>query len=209
MQVIALIGNKGGAGKTTLCVNLAVALADKYQVVILDADPQQSSSQWHNVADCNVSVEVTEACDDIQYVLDGLESRFSYCLIDCPPSVHSRQMQQALRVADLAIIPVQPSPVDLWATVHVEDEVALARKYNPALQAVLLINQFESRTQLSQIMRQALAELSITAAETQIKRRVVYRSSFLEGRTVNDIGRRGAAASEEIHQLILEIEKYL
>ena len=128
MQVIALIGNKGGAGKTTLCVNHAVARADKYQVVILDADPQQSSSQWHNVADCNVSVEVTEACDDIQYVLDGLESRFSYCLIDCPPSVHSRQMQQALRVADLAIIPVQPSPVDLWATVHVEGEDALARK---------------------------------------------------------------------------------
>jgi len=209
MPVIALIGNKGGAGKTTLCVNLAAALAEKYPVVILDADPQQSSSQWRNVAASNSAIDVIEACDGIQPVLDSLNNQSAYCLIDCPPSVHSRQMQQALRVANLAIIPVQPSPVDLWATVHVEKEVALARIDNPALKAFLLINQFESRTQLSQIMRRALAELSLPAAETQIKRRVVYRSSFLEGRTVNDIGRRGSEAAAEIHQLIEEMENYL
>ena len=208
-DVIALVGNKGGAGKTTLCVNLAAALANKHRVVVLDADPQQSSSQWYEIAEHETSVQVINACVNIKKTLESLETDFSYCFIDCPPSVHSSQMQQALRIANLAIIPVQPSPLDLWATVHVEKEVVLASKDNPALKAMLLINQFESRTQLSQLMHRALAELSLPAAETSIKRRVIYRKSFLEGRTVHDVGRRGAAASDELHQLIREMEKYL
>lgn len=208
-DVIALVGNKGGAGKTTLCVNLAAALADKHAVVILDADPQQSSSQWYEIANHETSVRVINASANINRTLREVVEDYAYCLIDCPPSVHSIQMQQALRVANLAIIPVQPSPLDLWATVHVENELALACKDNPALKAMLLINQFESRTQLSQLMHRALAELSLPAAETSIKRRVIYRNSFLEGRTVHDIGRRGVAASEEIHQLTREMEKYL
>lgn len=208
-DVIALVGNKGGAGKTTLCVNLAVGLAKKNPVIILDADPQQSSLQWYEIAEHETSVQVINANDDIKKTIQSVKKDFSYCLIDCPPSVHSSQMQQALRVANLAVIPVQPSPLDLWATVHVEKEVALASKDNPALKAMLLINQFESRTQLSQLMHRALAELSLPAAETCIKRRVIYRNSFLEGRTVHDMGRRGAAASDEMHQLIGEMEKYL
>ena len=79
---------------------------------------------------------------------------------------------------------------------------------NPEIKPLLLINQFESRTQLSQIMHRALAELSLPAAESQIKRRVVYRSSFMEGKTVGQMGRRGEAALNEIHQLINEMEEY-
>lgn len=209
MPVIALIGNKGGAGKTTLCVNIAGAYALEAPTAILDADPQQSSSQWHAISDREGSVKVLEACEDVTQAVDGLKDQFSNCLIDCPPSVHSVQMQQALRIADLAIIPIQPSPLDLWATVHVEKEITSAREDNPDLQALLLINQFETRTKLSRLMRRALSELSLPAATTLIKRRVVYRNSFLEGRTVHDMGRRGSAAAEEIGQLILEFERYL
>lgn len=209
MPVIALLGNKGGAGKTTLCVNLAAALATKSPTIILDADPQQSSFQWHQMADEYDGLEVIDASDQPADSLQLNNKIYTYFLIDCPPSVHSEQMQQALRVADLAIIPIQPSPLDLWATVHVEKEVTLARKENPELKARLLINQFESRTQLSQIMRRALEELTIPAAESQIKRRVAYRNSLLEGRTVHDIGYKGKSASKEIFELVREMEKLL
>ena len=209
MPVIALVGNKGGAGKTTLCVNLATAFASKAPTVILDADPQQSSLQWRGIAEDNASIDVFEADHDVNQAYHNIGNQYSYCLIDCPPSVHSEQMQQALRIANLAIIPVQPSPLDIWATVHVEKEVESARTENPDLKSLLLINQFETRTQLSKIMRRALAELSLPAAETQIKRRAVYRNSFLEGRTVHDFGARGADASAEIYQLIQEMENYL
>lgn len=209
MPVIVLVGNKGGVGKTTLCVNVAVALSARFPTVILDADPQQSSLQWYAISDSATSVDVFEAGDNIAADVRKLSADYEYCLIDCPPSVHSMQMQQALQVADLAVVPVQPSPLDIWATVHVEHEVADARQNNHGLQALLLINQFESRTQLSQQTRSALEELSLPTANTQIKRRAVYRNSFVEGKTVHDFGSRGQQAVDEIHQLIDEIEEFL
>ena len=209
MPVIALIGNKGGAGKTTLCVNLAAGMASGHPSVILDADPQQSSLQWCDIAECNQAVDVVDASDNIEHALNALDERYVNRLIDCPPSVHSDQMQQALLVADIAVIPVQPSPLDIWATVHIEAAVEIARQDNPKLKAILVINQFESRTRLSKIMQRALAELSVPAAETIIKRRAVYRNSFLEGKTVHDMGSRGAAASDEIRNLIREVEEWI
>lgn len=209
MSVIAMVGNKGGAGKTTLTINVAAMLSHDHDVIILDADPQQSSLQWRDIADTHPDLEVIEAREDIQGVLNKVKGRYRYCLIDCPPSVHSIQMQQALRLADLALVPVQPSPLDIWATVHIEQEIDLSRQDNPELNALLVINQLEPRTKLSQIMRRAMQELSLPAAETAIRRRAAYRNSFLEGRTALDMGSKGAAAVEEIQNLINEMEKYL
>ena len=209
MPVIALVGNKGGAGKTTLTINLAAILSVDHDVVILDADPQRSSLQWRQIAEGNPSLSVEEAVEDIGKASARLKDRYQYRLIDCPPSVHSVQMQQALRLADLALAPVLPSPLDIWASVIIEEEIDQARKDNPGLNALLVINQMEPRTRLSQVMRRALAELSIPAAETAIRRRMAYRNGFLEGRTVHDMGVRGSDASDEIRALVNEMENYL
>jgi chromosome partitioning protein len=100
---------------------------------------------------------------------------------------------------------VQPSPLDLWATVHIEQPIERARETNPGLRALLVINQLEPRTRLSQIVRQGLDELGLPAADTAIRRRVAYRASALEGKSVHELGSRGRDASEEIHQLIHEV----
>ena len=209
MPVIAIVGTKGGAGKTTLTVNLSAMLSRDHKVVILDADPQGSSLQWRDIADTHPSLAVIEAVDDVAKVLSNVKGRYRYCLIDCPPSVHSPQMQQALRVADLALVPVQPSPLDIWATVHIEEQIEQSRKHNPGLKALLVINQLEPRTKLSRIMRRAMEELSLPAADTEIRRRAAYRNSFLDGRTAHDLGASGVAATEEIRNLIHEMEKFL
>ena len=205
MPVIALVGNKGGAGKTTLCVNLAAALAERGSTVVLDADPQRSSLQWRAIAERDDAVLVIDAVDDLRHRVQSAAGRYAQVVIDCPPSVQAAQTREALAVADLALIPVQPSPLDLWASVHIEHEVAAARERNPGLRAALVINQLEPRTRLSQLVRRALAELSLPVAETAIRRRMAYRSSVLEGRTVLDQGGRGEAAAEEIRQLIREV----
>ena len=205
MPVIALVGNKGGAGKTTLCINLARALAERDSTIVLDADPQQSSLNWHAVSDGGSAFPVMSASDDVTAVAADHADRARYLVIDCPPSVHARQTSDALSRADLALIPVQPSPLDLWASVQIEAEVDRARQSNPRLRALLVINQLEPRTRLSQVMRDALAELSLPAAETAIRRRMVYRSSVIQGRSVLDVGSPGAAAAEEIRQLIDEM----
>lgn len=209
MPVVALVGNKGGAGKTTLCINLAAVWSDSHRVVIVDADPQKSSLQWRDIADSCPDLQVVEAGKDVIQSVNEVKDEYDYCLIDCPPSVHSKQMQQALQCSDLAVIPVQPSPLDIWATVHIETEIEQARLKNAQLNALLVINQLEPRTRLSQIMHRALSELTLSAANTAIRRRAVYRNSFLEGRTVHDFGAKGLAAAEEIQSLISEMESCL
>lgn len=206
MPVIALLGNKGGAGKTTLCVNMATAIASSSSIAVLDADPQQSSSQWFDISEMDYGLDVHDASKGIATVLNDLSESSDFVLIDCPPSVHSDQMQEALELADMALIPVQPSPLDIWATVHVEEAVETAKQKNPDLQAMMVINQYEPWTKLSKMMERAMAELTLPTAETMIHRRSVYRNSFLEGLTVHNMGSKGSDASAEIFRLIREIE---
>ena len=207
MPVIALVGNKGGAGKTTLTVNLAVGMARIGRVVILDTDPQGSSAQWRLIADDATVPSVVSATDKLSVQVEELEGQYDYIVVDCPPSVHAPQTLAILQISDLALIPVQPSPLDLWASIHIEQAIAEARSSNPALKALLIINQLEPRTTLSQLMRDALGEIDVAVADTSIRRRAVYRASALEGRSVYAMGKRGAEAVAELDHLIQEVIK--
>ena len=207
MPVIALVGNKGGAGKTTLTVNLAVGLGRMGRVVILDTDPQGSSAQWRSIAEDDLLPEVISATTELVSQVERLRQNHDYIVVDCPPSVQAPQTLAILQVSDLALIPVQPSPFDLWASIHIENAVVQARTSNPALRALLVINQLEPRTTLSQLMREALAEIQVPVANTSIQRRAVYRGSALEGRSVYSMGKRGAAAVTELDQLIREVTR--
>lgn len=216
MAIIALVSNKGGVGKTTLGVNIASALNRREETVLLDADPQGSSLQWRAIAEDARTlsnkgpVTVLSATTGLEQLvsrrLDSMGSKGGHIIIDCPPSVKSKQTLRALGLCDIALIPVQPSPLDLWASVYIEDEVSRAQEQNPKLRAFLVLNQLEPRTRLSQMTTEAIEELSVPATSTAIHRRVAYRNSVLEGRSVFDLGRRGEAASEEIERLIKEVE---
>jgi chromosome partitioning protein len=205
MPAIAIVGNKGGAGKTTLSVNLAAGLSHQARVAIIDADPQGSSLQWHDVAEMSDSVSVFASTAALPALVRELAGSFEYLIVDCPPSVQAPQTIDVLKVANLALIPVQPSPVDLWATVHIENAISNARIFNPELKSMLVINQLEARTTLSRVVREALTEISLPVAKTALRRRAVYRNSALEGKTVFEMGARGAAAAEELEQLIQEV----
>jgi len=207
MPVIALVGNKGGAGKTTLSINLAAGLAKQASVIIVDADPQGSAIQWNVFTGASMSMPVLGANDELGNQLAELSLEYDYVVVDCPPSVHAPQTTRVLEICDLALIPVQPSPVDLWATVHTEKAVEYARQSNTNLRAVLVINQLESRTTLSRLVRDALSEIALPVAKTALRRRAIFRNSALEGRNVFEMGRRGIDAAREIDELIHEVIK--
>lgn len=205
MPVIALVGNKGGAGKTTLSVNLASALARQTSIAVVDADPQGSALQWRAFAKNDRAIPIYEGGEQLGQQARDLLREYNHVVFDCPPSVHAPQTTSVLSFCDKALIPVQPSPVDLWATVHIEDAVSQAQKINPGLRALLIINQLETRTTLSRLVRDALSEIGLPIANTALRRRAIYRSSALEGKSVFEMGRRGADAATELEQLIQEV----
>jgi len=207
MSTIAILGNKGGTGKTTLSVNIASGLSKSGNVVLVDADPQRSSLQWSQIREDDQGLPVIDGVENLDEVIDQIKGKYDHIVIDCPPSIHTEQSGQALSFSDTALVPVQPSPYDLWATVHLEEYLQEARKSNPRLSAVMVVNQVEPRTRFSRFVYQALSEIDMLAAETPIYRRVAYKYSVLEGRSVHDMGSRGKAASKEIFELIDEVIK--
>lgn len=205
MAIIAFIGNKGGAGKTTLSINFVMTLNQRKPITLLDADPQGSTLHWAAMVDNENLPNIADATADVAKAIKQHRNDTEHLLIDCPPQLHSEQTQAALQHCDIAVIPVLPSPLDLWATVAVDDAIVEARKSNPKLKALLVINQLEPRTKLSRLVLDAINELDTSVAKTTLHRRVVYRSSVLEGKSVCQMGRPGAIATDEINQLIAEV----
>jgi len=208
MSVIALIGNKGGAGKTTLAINLATLLHQQSPTYLLDADPQGSALHWSAMIDGDNMPSVFDATQNIGKIIKQRRDEVDHVLIDCPPQLHSKQSQAVLRHCDIAVIPVLPSPLDLWATLAVSEEVVKAQIMNPDLRALLVINQLEPRTKLSRLVVDAITELDIPAVDTALHRRVVYRASVLEGKSVTQMGRQGSIATEELDSLLAEVLKH-
>ncbi len=205
MPVIAIIGNKGGAGKTTLGINLASGLSVRGHTVLLDADPQLSSLQWRQLAVRDDLVAVHDATTETSGIIRQFREITEYVVVDCPPSVNADQTRMALEVCQLALIPVLPSPLDLWATIHVENELIAARSVNRNLKGLIVINQIEPRTRLSHIVGAALSEIELPVANTTISRRMAFRHAMLDGVSIFQMGAQGREAAGEMKSLVEEV----
>jgi len=203
---IAIANQKGGTGKTTLALNLAAGLHRRGSTLVLDTDPQGSISQWANVGDMDGLPEVRHATgDDVRAQIVGQKHR--YLVIDCPPTIHANHVGTVLSNVDMVLIPIQPSPVDLWASVAIADAVRDAKGLNPDLKAFVILNQLDVRNAMSRSMHEALAELEFPTLQSGISRRAAYRNAAMEGTSVYGLGTRGKVAAQEIEAIIEEISK--
>lgn len=206
MSIIVVVGNKGGTGKTTLALNLAAGLLRSDTAVVIDADPQQSAYQWRLVGGDRPGLPaVVAAAHGLEQTITALRETHEHVVVDCPPSIKAPQTDVALRLAQHVLIPVQPSPMDLWATTHIARTIERLRAENPKLKALIVMSQIEPRTTLSRLMPEAVAELDLPVATTALRRRSIQRHCVLEGRTLFQAGRRGSEAASEIESLIAEI----
>lgn len=205
-HVIAVINQKGGAGKTTLAMNLAAGLAQRGDTIVMDLDPQGSSSQWASMGQqpFPATVEQINGVWDARTLHQNYQA-YQHMVLDCPPSLESHASLQALRACDIALIPVLPSPIDLWASLKLPQEIEEARKVNPNIKAYLVLNQLEPNSALSAAMHDALVEFGIPVLDAVIRRRAVYRSAALEGASVFQMGGHGTQAVEEIEAIIREV----
>lgn len=203
-KILTIAQQKGGAGKTTLAAHLAVAWQQAgRRVALVDIDPQESLTAWvqrraetetgplptlGTVSGWRVTGEVERLAGDHDLVL-----------VDIPPHADN-DAGKAVRVSDLVLVPVQPSPMDLWAS---EATVALAaRAGRPVL---LVLNRVPPRGRLTEQVAAALAEAGHPVAEARIGNRVALAASLAEGRGVTEAAPRGSAAAE-IRALAAEIE---
>ena len=205
-QVTAVINQKGGAGKTTLAMNLAAGLARRAETVVIDLDPQGSSLQWASLGSAPFPATVKQIGGkwDARTLHQNYRA-YRHMVLDCPPSLDSHASLQALRACDVALIPVLPSPIDLWASLRLPQEIEEARRENKALKAYLVLNQLEPKSALSAAMHDALAEFGVPVLNAVIRRRAAYRGAALEGVSVYQMGKRGSQAAAEIEAIINEV----
>ena len=204
--VYAVANHKGGVGKTTIAMNLAAGLARRGGCVVVDADPQGSATLWSQAAmPARFPVPVMTAERGVEETLNDLREHQDFIVIDCPPATDALQTKSALHSAQVLLIPVLPSPMDLWATARIESMVDSACERNPRLKARIVINQIEVRNALTRALDGALGELTVPALQHGLYRRAAYRTAALEGTSVYGIGGRGRQAVAEMDALIDEV----
>lgn len=214
-KIIAFTNQKGGSGKTTLCMQMAGAIARRRKkVLVVDADAQGTASRWAASAEADHPfpasvIQLNNTNETVHPIVQPFLADYQYILIDCPPAADSRIPQSALLIADLALVPIIPSPLDIWAAIGIRQVIMNATTTNQILKARLILNQCQPNTTLIQETLQVLPEFGIILAKSKIQQRQVYRQSAVFGQTVHDFGSKAAAAIREIEGLTNEVCKLL
>ena len=195
-MIIGIVNQKGGTGKTTLAINLADGFARlRQKVLLIDADPQESVLSWEGVAQrAGFRIQPLRD-DDLPGLVREAERLHDHIVIDAPPSL-AATAQSILNVAQLAIIPIGPSPLDIWST---RDIIALTRQAlsdRPDFRVKLLICKTIVGTRLSNEARDTLSGFGLDLFDTQISQRVAYIEAMIAGRSVLDYAPSSAAARE-------------
>lgn len=210
-KIIAVCNQKGGSGKTTVSMQLAGTLARrKNKVLVVDADPQGTATRWAASADdaspfpASV-IGLSAASEKVHREVKKFVGDYDYILIDCPPAADSPAPQSALLIADLALVPIIPSPLDLWASVGIRKVIENVSDINESLAARLVVNQCQPKTNLAREALEVLPEFGIPVCKSFLRQRTVYRQSAVFGQTVQDFGSKAKDAIQEIEALTGEV----
>jgi chromosome partitioning protein len=194
-KVIAVAQQKGGAGKTMLAAQLAVALAESAAVAVLDIDPQGSLTIFGKLR-----AGASKAAHPITFAatagwrltteLDRLKARHDYVLIDTPPVIDT-DARRAIRAADLVLIPLNPSPPDLWAA---EGTIKLAAEEKRKI--VLVFNRAPAASRLRKRLETEILARGIVLLAAALGNRAGYANAFADGLGVTEAGPATQAADE-------------
>lgn len=196
MPVIAILNQKGGAGKTTIAVNLAYALQqDGCKVLLVDADPQGSARDWNEANEGAILPVVGLDRETLAKDLDAIKQGYDWIVIDGAPQI-ARLSAAAVKVADLVLIPCQPSPYDVWAAADLVDIIKARQDVtNGKPKAAFVISRSIRNTKLGREVEEALESYGLPILKSMTTQRVAYPTTAAEGQTVF-VEREGAAAHE-------------
>lgn len=185
-MVLTVAQQKGGAGKTTMAAHLAAFWADKgYPVGLIDVDRQASLTRWYQRRSAlrqdagKLHLSATSGWS-IRSEVQRLGRDHKIVIIDTPPH-GDPESRFALRVASLVIVPVQPSPLDLWATQSVLDMAQGER-----VPTLMVLNRVPARARLTAGMVEQIAKLPVPTASARLGNRVAFAATLVEGVSVAD-----------------------
>lgn len=192
-KVISVAQQKGGSGKTTIAANLAVCLMQKgNKVAAIDIDPQESLTNWHDLREQKFGKDFTGirfatlAGWKVENEILNLERDYDYIIIDTPPRIDV-DSKSAIRRSNLVLIPMQPSPMDLWATADCAEFAEEER-----VQYKVLLNRVNSSSKILEKIQKKIKN----PMKTIIGNRVAFAASSLEGRAVTESHPTSAGANE-------------
>ena len=204
-KVITISQQKGGSGKTTLAVHLALAFIKYHnlKVAVIDTDPQGSLGKWFmirtekKISNDNLTFK-TASLWGAQYESKALKKDHDIVIIDTPPKIES-DARPSIEAADLVLIPMAASHVDFWATGAI---VEIAKKANKKI--LVQINRSNQRSKLISKTNDFIKSLDILSTKTIIGHRQIYAASMGEGKTAVEKQNKSIAI-EEIKQLSEQI----
>lgn len=195
MSILAILNPKGGSGKTTIATNLARCLHDRgHKTLLVDSDPQGSASDWHAAREDNSLPFLAYGKPENFKALPGIAQPYDFVVIDGAAKLEG-MIAAALKVADTVLIPVQPSPYDIWA---VSDLVELTKARQEVTEGkprtAFVISRAIKRTVLGREVLGALTEYALPVFRSGTVQRQSYPRTAAQGRSVLDDSDKEATA---------------
>lgn len=205
MKLIALMNEKGGSGKSTFATNLATALHRRgKRVVLVDADPQGTARDWRAASPEGADLPPVVALDRPQMLASIPTLAADFVVIDTPAKAEA-MAAGVVRVAHLALVVIQPSGADVWASAATVKLIRQKLDVGGQIDAAFLVNRVSGVTKLSKLIKGGeWNEYGIEQLDATLGNRVSFAQALTDGVSVYDL--HDAAAKAEVDAVITELE---
>lgn len=208
-KIVAICNQKGGAGKTTVALNLAGSLGRrKYKVAIVDGDEQSSLVEISSLApEDNLLpasvIGLWKAGRKIHQEIKRFINDYDFIIVDCPPAANSPVAQSSLLISDLAIVPFIPGTIDALAAPKIRDAIENAQVINESLKAYLLLNRVEENWNIAKQVVDLLPNFKMSLLKSKLTKKAAYVESPGIGNSIHVL----KGKKEKIEPAIIEIEQ--